>query len=149
MSEIEDAIDVGILSDLVGYHLRRATNVVVADFARALSDTGIRQVLFGVLSVVERNPGINQGSVGKGLGIQRANMVALVNELVERGLVDRRVSAEDRRAFALSLTDEGRRVYADCLARILAHEDEVLSGLETRERNRLIALLSRIEANEG
>ena len=148
VSETEDAIDVGILSDLVGYHLRRATNAVVADFARALADTGIRQVLFGVLSVVERNPGINQGSVGKGLGIQRANMVALVNELVERGLVDRRVSTEDRRAFALSLTEEGKLAYADCLARIRAHEDDVLSGLDTRERNRLIALLSRIEASE-
>ncbi|HVI99866.1 MAG TPA: MarR family transcriptional regulator [Sphingomonas sp.] len=147
--EVEREADVGVLSALVGYHLRRATNVVAADFARSLSETGVRQVLFGVLSVVERNPGINQGSVGRSLGIQRANMVALVNELVERGLVDRRVSAEDRRAFALSLTDEGKCAYADCLARIRAHEDSVLGDLDTRERKRLIALLSRIEAKES
>jgi DNA-binding MarR family transcriptional regulator len=63
--------------------------------------------------------------------------------------IDRRVSIEDRRAFALSPTDEGRRVYADRLARIRAHEDEVLSGLDPRERNRLIALLSRIAADDS
>jgi len=150
VAEEDDAkVDVGVLAELVGYHLRRASNVFSADFVRAMTDSGIRQVLFGVLSVVERNPGINQGSVGRSLGIQRANMVALITELVDRGLLDRRVSKEDRRAFSLTLTAEGKRVYRDCIERIRAHEAELLADFDARERGRLIALLSRIEAREA
>lgn len=147
--EAETLVDIGVLSDLVGYHLRRATNVAVADFMRAVGDTGMRQVLFGILSIVERNPDINQGAVGRSLGIKRANMVALITELVDGGLLDRRVSAEDRRAFALRLTAKGRRVYEDSLARIRAHEATLLSDFTTEERALLISMLSRIEANES
>lgn len=147
--EAEALVDIGVLSDLVGYHLRRATNVAVADFIRAVGDTGMRQVLFGILSIVERNPDINQGAVGRSLGIKRANMVALITELVDGGLLDRRVSAEDRRAFALRLTAKGRRLYEDSLARIRAHEATLLSDFTAEERALLISMLSRIEANES
>lgn len=147
--EAETLVDIGVLSDLVGYHLRRATNVAVADFMRAVGDTGMRQVLFGILSIVERNPDINQGAVGRSLGIKRANMVALINELVDGGLLDRRVSAEDRRAFALRLTAKGRRVYEESLARIREHEAALLSDFTAEERALLISMLSRVEANES
>jgi DNA-binding MarR family transcriptional regulator len=146
--DMETLVDIGVLSDLVGYHLRRATNVAIADFARAVGDSGMRQVLFGVLSIVERNPDINQGAVGRSLGIKRANMVALINELVEGGLLDRRVSTEDRRAFALRLTAKGRRVYEDSLARIREHEAALLADFTAEERALFIAMLSRVEANE-
>ena len=69
-----DEVGIGILGDLVGYHLRRASTVIGNDFAVALDGTRIRQVLFAILSIVKHNPGINQGAVGRALGIQRANM---------------------------------------------------------------------------
>lgn len=140
--------DVGVLRDLVGYHMRRATNVVATDFARALAGTGMRQVPFGVLSVIAAQPGIRQGSAGESLGIQRANMVALITELSDAGLIDRQVSPEDRRAFCLTLTERGRAVHAECTARIRAHEDALLSDFSDEERRTLIQLLSRIEARE-
>lgn len=149
MADENDAMaDVGVLSELVGYHLRRATNVAVADFVRAVGELGMRQVLFGVLSIVERNPGINQGAVGRSLGVKRANMVSLVNELVDGGMLDRQVSTDDRRAFALNLTAKGRQVYADCLDRIRMHEDALLAGFSAEDRAALIVMLSRIEAAE-
>jgi DNA-binding MarR family transcriptional regulator len=86
--------------------------------------------------------------VGRSLGIKRANMVALINELVEGGLLDRRVSTEDRRAFALRLTAKGRRVYEDSLARIREHEAALLADFTAEERALFIAMLSRVEANE-
>ena len=147
--DYEPFADVGVLRDLVGYHLRRATNVMATDFARAVAGTGMRQVPFGILSVLAANPGIKQGSAGESLGIQRANMVALINQLVDAGLVDRQVSPEDRRAFSLTLTPEGEKVHADCLARIRAHEDTLLSDFSDAERQTLLQLLSRIEAREA
>ena len=145
---IMDEVGIGILEDLVGYHLRRASTVVGNDFALALDGTRIRQVLFAILSIVKHNPGINQGAVGRALGIQRANMVSLINELVDRALVDRKTSSEDRRAFSLTLPGEGEAMFDDCVKRINAHEDSLLSDLSTDERALLIDLLSRIEAKE-
>ncbi len=138
----------GVLGEIVGYHMRRASGVVANDFSRAIAATGMRQVLFGVLSIVGANPGINQGSVGRALNIQRANMVSLVNELVDRGLVLREAAAEDRRAFALSLTSKGVEMMETCLAQIRAHEDSLMADMSAGERAMLISLLGRIEANE-
>lgn len=118
------------------------------DFARALAGTGIRQVLFGILAVVESNPGIKQGEVGHLLGIQRANMVALINELVEAGLVDRRVSADDRRALSLTLSAAGTSMLGQCLDRIRVHEGEMLAGLNAAERAQLMSLLIRIQTRD-
>ena len=137
------------LDGLVGYHLRRASSLFATDFARAIGGTGMRQVLFGILSIIQASPGINQGNVGRALGIQRANMVSLVNELVDRGLVLREVAADDRRAFALSLTSAGEVMVEICLERIREHEDRLLADFSDADRATLIAMLGRIEAKEG
>lgn len=142
--ETDDAIHLGPLEDLIGYHLRRASGVIAADFMRAMASTGMRQVLVGILSIIAVNPGINQGTVGRALGIQRANMVGLVNELVDAGLVVREVSAEDRRAFTFTLTADGEAMLADALARIREHEERMLGALSATERQTLLDLLGRI-----
>lgn len=138
----------GVLHDLVGYHLRRASNAFSSDFAVAIEGTGMRQVLFAILSVVSVNPGINQGAAARALGIQRANMVLLINQLVDAGLLDRQTAREDRRAFALMLTPAGTDALRDCTQRIEAHEKRMLADFSTAERKTLIALLTRIEARE-
>lgn len=143
-----DEVSIGNLDRLVGYHLRRASAVVGNDFSRALEGTGIRQVLFGIMSIVKANPGINQGAAGRALGIKRANMVSLINELTDRDLLDRKIAADDRRAFSLTLSPAGEAMFAECLKRIGAHEDRLMSDLSSAERNALIDLLSRIEAKE-
>ena len=144
----EEGTDLGVLSELAGYHLRRASGAFAADFARVLDGTGMRQVLFGILSVVAANPDINQGAVGRSLGIQRANMVSLINELVDQKLIERRVSKEDRRAFALVLSELGRTRLDECMRRIRIHEEEMLADLTAADRSKLIALLTRIETRE-
>lgn len=105
----------------------------------------MRQVLIGILAVVEAEPGINQGAVGRMLGIKRANMVALINELTDRGLLSREADPADRRAFALRLTDQGLTALEACIARIEVHEQEMLTGFSAAERAMLLELLARIE----
>lgn len=144
----DDEAALGALAGFAGYHLRRASSAFSTDFARAIEGTGMRQVLFGILSVVGANKDINQGEVGRLLGIQRANMVALINQLVDAGLVDRQTASDDRRAFALNLTPAGGAMLETCLARIKHHEQRMLAGFTAAERRTLIALLTRIEAQE-
>ena len=139
---------VGALGPLVGYHLRRAFGAFAADFANAVEGTGMRQVLVGILAVVSGSPGINQGAVGRVLGIKRANMVSLINELVDMKLIERVVDPSDRRAFSLTVTDAGRTMLADCMAKIEAHERAMLAGFSEAERAMLLELLGRIERRD-
>lgn len=141
----DEEAPLGVLEHLAGYHLRRASSAFGADFARAMEGTGMRQVLFGILSVVGANPGINQGAAGRSLGIQRANMVTLINQLADIGLLDRKTAADDRRALALSLTQAGEKMLEECLTRIEAHEEHMLTGLTAAERRTLLGLLTKIE----
>ncbi|MEH3047306.1 MarR family winged helix-turn-helix transcriptional regulator [Sphingomonas adhaesiva] len=144
---IEDnGISLGALDTLVGYHIRRASSLMATDFTNAMAGTGIRQVLFGVLSIIAANPGINQSRIGEALGIQRANMVSLINELMAADFLTRKVSPDDRRAFVFELTAHGEHVVADALARIRQHEERLLSGFSAAERALLVEMLTRIEA---
>jgi DNA-binding MarR family transcriptional regulator len=135
---------IGRLSTLAGYHLRRASAAFAIDFRDAVGGTGMRQVLVGVLAVVEANPGVKQGAVGALLGIKPANMVSLINELIEQGLIERVVTPDDRRAFALSITPAGAAILTECLARITEHEARMLGDLSVEEREALLAMLARI-----
>ena len=71
-------------------------------------------------------------------------MVALVDELEQRGFVERRPDPKDRRVRALFLTPEGRR----CLARgrkiATQHEEELTRGMAAADRKRLVDLLQKI-----
>lgn len=133
------------LGRLVGYRLRRASAVFASDFAVTLDGTGIRQIPMGILAVVADNPGINQGTVGRLLGIKRANMVPLINELIEAGLILRETDPSDRRAFTLDMSAEGQRMLTDCIARIEGHEERLLAGFTDTEKATLLDLLERIE----
>lgn len=138
----------GVLDDLVGYHLRRASSVFGNDFTRSVGGDGLRQVPFAILSVISANPGIRQGAAGEALGIKRANMVVLVTELMEAGLVERTPDEDDRRAIALALTKKGKATLAEATTRLIAHENALLADFSDAERRTLIELIRRIEARE-
>ena len=135
-----------VLEGLVGYRLRRAATVFMTDFRLAMGDSSIRPVLFAMLSIVAENPGINQTSLGRALGIQRANLVPLVNDLLERGLIERRQAQQDKRAFALLLSSKGETELAEATKRIRAQEQKRLKPLDKKERAQLLELLRRISA---
>lgn len=137
---------IGILDQLTGYHLRRASGAFGADFHVAMEGSGLRQVLFGILAVVSNSSGINQSAVGKLLGIKRANMVALINELVDKGLMERAGDPQDRRAMSLSVTEAGTALLKEGLDRIRAHEERMLAGFTDGEKQILLELLRRIKA---
>jgi DNA-binding MarR family transcriptional regulator len=135
-----------LLDGLVGYRLRRASGVMMADFATAMAPLALRPVLFAMLCVIRSSPGIIQMGLGTELGIQRANLVPLVNELAGRDLIERRPAPRDRRAFALYLTPAGERLLDEAETMVLAHEDRVLKRLSRTERARLLELLEKIAA---
>ena len=133
-----------LLHSLIGYRLRRAWIRMRVDFATTMAPLELRPVLFAVLEVVGAAPGIIQMRVGTELGIQRANLVPLIAELEGRGLLLRRPSPHDRRAFALFLTPAGAALLDKAERMVRAHEDRVLASLSERDRRTLLELLEKI-----
>jgi DNA-binding MarR family transcriptional regulator len=118
-------------------------------FAERLAPLGLEPRHVGLLRALARAEGRSQGALAEALRIPSPRMVALVDELESRGLLERRRRAGDRRAYALHLTDAGRRLLRRALAVAAAHDAELLAGLEPAERVELRALLRRLAAANG
>lgn len=141
-------IDYGILDTLVGYKLRRAQVTVFSNFAERCSDFGITPGLFGVLSIVERNPGLTQTAISKALGNDRSVMVSVVDRLEAMNVVERKPSKSDRRSHALFLTKHGEEFYQEVVAQVLRHEDDFNSLLKEGEKELMLDILARFAAHK-
>ncbi len=139
-----DSLDFGILHDLIGYRLRRTQLMFFNRFAEACTDLGISPGLFGVLVLVSRNPGRTQTAIAQALGNDRSAMVAAVDKLEKMDLVERRPSLNDRRSYALYLTEHGETFYQTIENRVREHEQGLESLLEPGEKDLLIDMLARL-----
>jgi DNA-binding MarR family transcriptional regulator len=140
----EPPVGRGRLAGLLGYHLRRAEVAAMQNFGRHLGRANVSPGQLGVLLTIEANPGINQTRVGRGLGIDRSTLVALIDRLESRGFVARKPAPSDRRSHALSLTRAGEQFLAALLPDLARHEAEIAAALSAADRRRLIALLARV-----
>jgi DNA-binding MarR family transcriptional regulator len=78
-----------------------------------------------------------------------SRMVAFVDDLEERNLVERRRDPSDRRVHSLHLTAAGSKVMNQLASVGAAAEDALLRALEPAEREQLASLLRRIAADQG
>src|SRR6201981_2354054 len=105
-------IDLGELSELLGYSLKRAQLRIFEDFLRCVAPLQLTPAQFSVLLLLDKNPGRNQTEIASTLGILRPNFVAMLDGLESRDLCARVRSANDRRSHILVLTDKGPAVLA-------------------------------------
>jgi len=134
----------GVLEALVGYHLRRAQIAVFLDFAAAMGALRLTPGQFGVLALIQANPGMSQSALGCAMGVDRSTVVTVIDRLEGRGLVRRHPSATDGRRYALRLSPLGLRRFAEALKRVDKHERRVARRLNAQERKSLVELLRRV-----
>ena len=144
--EAEDApIELGELSELLGYTLKRAQLKIFEDFLRCMAPLQLTPAQFSVLLLLERNPGRNQTEIATTLGILRPNFVAMLDGLESRELCARVRSLDDRRSHNLVLTDKGRAVLTRAKKLVAAkHEARLNELLGPANRTALVAMLTRI-----
>ncbi len=140
-------LNLGPLTEYVGYALRRAQLATVARFLGALQDVDLRPTQFAVLTVIKENPGVRQSEVCAALGIQKANFVPLLNKLQRRGLAVRKAGISDRRSSALHLTPDGEALLQRARALHDTYESGIADRLGSRGRNQLLELLNRLIEN--
>lgn len=126
----------------LGYQLRRASAVILADLAAALEDLVIRPTEASVLTLIARNPGITQSEIGRVLAIKRANMAPIAALLGERDLIER--SRPDGRSQGLNVTAAGAALACEIDRRIDRHEARFLPDLPAADRRALVTLVRRV-----
>ena len=137
-------IDPGLLTSLVGFHLRQAQIAVFRDFVEAMGPLEMTPGLFAVLVLIEANPGLKQSELARAVHLDRSTVVSIVDNLERRRLVERRAAANDRRSNALSLTATGAALLRRLKQRVARHEKRLARALDPRERDTLVVLLGRI-----
>lgn len=113
-------------------------------FAERLAELDLHPPLFRVLNLVDAAEGQSQQAIGEAVQVPASRMVALVDELEQRGLVERRPNPADRRVRALYLTAKGRETLARGREIAREHEKELTRGMTVVDRKRLTELLRKI-----
>jgi DNA-binding MarR family transcriptional regulator len=120
-----------------------------ARFAERLTPLGLAPQHAGILRLIGASPALSQRALGDRLGILPSRLVLLVDELETRGLVARRDDPEDRRTYALHLTEAGQAMLADIGRVAREHGEALCAALSSEERLQLAALLARIADEQG
>jgi len=101
--------------------------------------------LLGILR--DRKPTMN--ALGRHLGLDKSSVSGLVDRAQRRGLVDRTVSATDRRAFQVSITGTGRQLAEQVAAEFTARIEALISGLPDTDRRLLSRLAAQIVTTDA
>ena len=120
-----------------------------SSFGKQVDPLGLRLAHVGVLKAIFRADGLTQRELGDVLGMFPSNLVRLIDELEERGLVKRGKSREDRRSYTLQLTEKGQGVALELINLTRAHQDRICASLAPAERQELTRLLQKIATDQG
>jgi DNA-binding MarR family transcriptional regulator len=103
----------------------------------------------GILKILAGTPGMSQSALAKALGTLPSRMVAYLDELERKGLLERRPHQSDRRNHALHLTKAGRAAYHSTSRLAQEHQQALLAGLSKQQQTQLAELLQLVANQQG
>jgi DNA-binding MarR family transcriptional regulator len=124
--------------------LKRLGHAVKERGMQAYESAGLHPYHFAILLALEEGSHETQGAIADALGYDRGQLVGLLDELEERGLIERRRDPNDRRRHLVQTTAEGKRTLRKLRALSRQIEEEFLAPLSEKERTQLHTLLVRL-----
>ena len=143
-SLLEGDIDYGLLADLTGFSLKLAWVLGHSLLSHEFGDTGVTPHRFSVFEVISRNPGLQQTQLASALALTRPATTLAVDFWEERGCVERRKIAGDRRSSGVSTTTHGDLELKRLREQVRLADVALTSALTQEEDEMLRMLLSKI-----
>ena len=121
------------LRKIKSYQLHRSSVQAMVVVRNKLNEHGLRRSTYAALSVIVENPSIRQGQLADVLGIDRPNIVNVIDTLEQNHLVSRENVQEDRRVYALIPTDKGVMTCAQATASLQSLDEPLFETLTEEE----------------
>lgn len=131
------------LTDQIGYLLRLANQRHLEIFHQHMPDLTPTQ--FSLLVSLSGMASASQNELGRQTGIDAATTNGVVERLSRKGLIHSHTDPYDKRRLRLSLSDAGQQMVERCIPVARTITSLTLEGLTSREANRLIQLLKKIQ----
>ena len=124
--------------------LHRAGQCAGDIFAAEIGETDLTPRQYAVLHTVSLNEGLSQTDLVEQTGVDRSTLADIVRRMLKKGLLQRRRTKEDARAYAVKLTEEGWRVLKAAEPVIKRVDDRILAALPAKQREQLLSDLAAI-----
>jgi len=111
-----------------------------------LADVDAHKWHYAVLAALHDDGPASQAELSRRTGIYRSDMVAVLNELEERGLLRRAPDPTDRRRNVISITRHGNKKLARLDTLVTSLQESLLAPLSNADRKQLVDLLSQLIA---
>jgi DNA-binding MarR family transcriptional regulator len=132
------------LLDSAGFLLARLGYSIKARAIDDLAAAGFNTYDYGVLAILSEGARETQATIADALGLDRSQLVGILDGLEERSLIDRQRDPNDRRRHTVSLTENGRKQLAKVRSIVKKVEDEFLAPLDAGDRKTLHLLLLQL-----
>jgi DNA-binding MarR family transcriptional regulator len=120
-----------------------------AQFAERLSVLELSPADTGILRLLHTAAGISQQELSARLRIHPSRLVAILDNLEKRGLIERKPNPDDRRLYSLHLAKDGGEILQQIGKVAREHQDALLSALNSEERAKLAEMLQRVADEQG
>lgn len=137
-----EQIDVGFLLAELGRHAATL-------FAEQMATIELTPLQAGILRAIAALPGCSQHALSAHVGVLPGRLVAYVDDLEERGYVERRRNPGDRRLHALYLTEAGKKLLRKLFGLMREQERRLTAGLDPQECGTLRNLLTAVAREWG
>lgn len=124
--------------------LHRAGQCADDLFASNIGKSDLTPRQFAVLKIVAKTEDLSQTDLVNATGIDRSTLADIVRRLVERGLLQRKRTKEDARAYAVRITASGRSALNSASPAAQLTEDRLLGALPAGQRADFLKALGRI-----
>src|ERR1700742_196482 len=148
-SFITDTISGMPASDNVAFQLSQLGHRSASVFADLIASIDLTPPHSGIRRAIASEPGRSQQALSGQLGLLPSRVVASVDELEDRGYVERPRTPDDRRLHALYLTASGKKIMSKIGELGRQHERLMTAGLDTDQRDTLGRLLSAVAERQG
>ncbi|MDA0565578.1 MarR family transcriptional regulator [Streptomonospora sp. S1-112] len=117
--------------------------------SEALAQAGVRSYHYALLAALAEFGPSSQAELGRRCGIDRSDVVAVLNDLQERGAIQRTPDPADRRRNSIVLTAAGRDLLRRLDAVVAEIQNRLLAPLNAEERTALVDLLVRLDEHHA
>jgi MarR family transcriptional regulator, lower aerobic nicotinate degradation pathway regulator len=127
-----------------GHVIRRLQQYAVLIFHEETAGFDLTPTQYVTLEVLEHRAGIDQVTLSELTAIDRSMTARIVDALAQRGLIDKRPAANDRRANSLFTTAKARRLLAGVNASVDRSQAKILEPLRPAERRQFMRMVKTL-----